>query len=411
MGLSLSAGSPAPGAYNEIDAAGLDLSIVIPCLNESRALAHCLENAGAALRRVNALYGLKGEILIADNGSTDGSQALARALGARVVEVRARGYGAAIKGGCVAARGRLLVIGDADGSYDFCDGVQMVGELLAGADLCIGSRFRGGIAKGAMPWKNRYIGNPALTGLLNLFFRSGVQDAHCGLRAITRDAFAALDLSSTGMEFASEMVVKASLKRLRITQAPVTLAKDLRDRPPHLRPWRDGWRHLRFLIMLSPTWAFGVPAALCMAASMYILAFAVLHCVGLLAGTGMYGTSWQIIAGFLFTSGHFAAVMAVAMHIFGVRQGHRPLRPSVRIVMQVLTLEKLIAAGLAMMICAFGLLAMIAAQWSAAHYVALPTVLPLVLTAVLGATGMQTIFGAFVLGILMEAGGGQDVFR
>jgi glycosyltransferase involved in cell wall biosynthesis len=238
----------------------LDVTIVMPCLNESISLPHCIANAHAALARIAELHGLAGEIVIADNGSTDGSQAIATALGARVVAVAQRGYGAAIRGGAEAAYGRLLLIGDADGSYDFTDGIAMIGQLVAGADLCMGSRFQGGIAPGAMPWKNRHIGNPLLTGLLNLFFRSGVDDAHCGLRAITRDAFLALRLSGEGMEFASEMVIKASLKRMRIAQAPATLSVDLRDRPPHLRPWRDGWRHLRYLIMLSPTWAFGAPA-------------------------------------------------------------------------------------------------------------------------------------------------------
>ena len=245
----------------------IDVTVVMPCLNEIVSLPHCIANARDALERITALYGLTGEIVIADNGSSDGSQELAETLGARVVPVQQKGYGAALIGGCEGAFGRFLLMGDADGSYDFTDGVPMIGRLLEGADICMGSRFKGGIAPGAMPWKNRYIGNPILTGILNLFFRSGVSDAHCGLRAITRDAFRSLRLSGTGMEFASEMVIKASLKKFRIAEVPATLAKDLRDRPPHLRPWRDGWRHLRYLLMLSPTWVFGVPGivATCLA--------------------------------------------------------------------------------------------------------------------------------------------------
>ena len=203
----------------------LDVTIVMPCLNEAASLPHCIANAQGALQSLALRHGIAGEIVIADNGSTDGSQEIAVQLGARVVSVARKGYGAAIRGGCEAAFGRYLLIGDADGSYDFADGVAMVGKLIEGADLCLGSRFSGGIAPGAMPWKNRYIGNPALTGTLNLFFRSGIEDAHCGLRAITRDAFETLQLTSDGMEFASEMVIKASLRRLAIAQVPATLSR------------------------------------------------------------------------------------------------------------------------------------------------------------------------------------------
>ena len=220
------------------EAARPDVSIIMPCLNEMQSLPHCILNAREALAQIAARYGLTGEIVIADNGSTDGSQSLATSLGARVVTVARRGYGAALIGGGEGARGRYLLMGDADGSYNFCDGVAMVGRLTEGADLCIGSRFAGGIAPGAMPWKNRYIGNPALTGVLNLFFRSGIEDAHCGIRAITKQAFEACALSSSGMEFASEMVVKASLQKLRIDEVSATLSPDLRERAPHLRPWR-----------------------------------------------------------------------------------------------------------------------------------------------------------------------------
>lgn len=239
-----------------------DVSIVMPCLNEVQCLAHCIQNAQQALALIAERYGLSGEIIIADNGSTDGSQALAVSMGARVVAVSERGYGAALIGGFREAKGRYLVMGDADGSYNFHDCVAMIGRLIEGVDLCMGSRFQGGIAKGAMPWKNRYLGNPALTFILNLLFRAGIDDAHCGIRALTKDTFQKLGLQGTGMEFASEMIIKASLKRLRIEQSPATLSPDLRDRPPHLRPWRDGWRHLRYMLMLSPTWVFGVPSAL-----------------------------------------------------------------------------------------------------------------------------------------------------
>jgi glycosyltransferase involved in cell wall biosynthesis len=176
-------------------ALAVDVSIVMPCLNEAVSLPHCIANAREALLWIEERYGLSGEIVVADNGSIDGSQALARKLGARVIDVPAKGYGAALIGGCSGASGKYLLMGDADGSYDFTDGVAMIGRLIDGAGLCMGSRFQGGIARGAMPWKNRYIGNPVLTGILNLFFHSPIDDAHCGLRAITKGAFVDLGLS------------------------------------------------------------------------------------------------------------------------------------------------------------------------------------------------------------------------
>jgi glycosyltransferase involved in cell wall biosynthesis len=250
--------------------APVDVSIVMPCLNEARWLPVCIANAREALALMQGELGLSGEIVIADNGSHDGSQRVARAEGARVVEVERRGYGAALRGGFENARGEYLVMGDADGSYDFRNAVTLVRRLTQGADFCVGSRFKGRIEPGAMPWKNRYIGNPLLTGALNLFFQAGVTDAHCGLRALTRECFRRLELTGAGMEFASEMIIKAALRKEKIVEAPVTLSRDLRDRPPHLRPWRDGWRHLRYLLMLSPAWAFAMPAALAALASLVI---------------------------------------------------------------------------------------------------------------------------------------------
>ncbi|MDT8757305.1 glycosyltransferase [Sphingomonas psychrotolerans] len=378
----------------------LNVTIIMPCLNEAVSLPHCIANAQDALARIAARYAIAGEIVIADNGSTDGSQVIATALGARVVPVARRGYGAAIIGGAEAALGGLLLIGDADGSYDFTDGVAMIGKLLDGVDLCMGSRFLGGIAPGAMPWKNRHIGNPLLTGLLNLFFRSGIDDAHCGLRAITRDAFLSLGLRGEGMEFASEMVVKASLRRMRIAQTAATLSVDLRDRAPHLRPWRDGWRHLRYLVMLSPTWAFGAPALLALIAGSAILAVATGHHVGLLAGKGPFGASWMIVAGFLLTTGHFAALMAVAAHVAGVREGYRLLRPSIARLRHLLTLETMLGAGLMLIVSALAMLCAIAWNWRADDFAAPASVLPLVIASSLGAIGLQTVFGGLVMAIV-----------
>lgn len=384
----------------EASSAELAVSIVMPCLNEAQSLHHCIMNARDALALIEAQHGLAGEIVIADNGSTDGSQAIASALGARVVAVADRGYGAALMGGFDAAFGRYLVMGDADGSYDFTECVAMIGRLIGGADLCMGSRFQGGIKAGAMPWKNRYIGNPALTGMLNLFYGTGVDDAHCGLRAIRRDAYHQLRLDGRGMEFASEMVIKASLHGLRIEQTPATLSPDLRGRAPHLRPWRDGWRHFRYLLMLSPTWAFGVPAAVTMTLALAILCVAAFHTLGLGDGDGAFGASWTIVAGFLLAVGHFAAIMALTTHVHGVKLGYRRLRPSIARLRSILTLEHALIGGIALMAASVVGFGVIGWQWAAGGFVAPPSVLPVTLAAATGAVGFQTMLGGFLIAII-----------
>ena len=235
----------------------VELTILMPCLNEAETIEVCVRKAMGFLQR----YGVAGEVLIADNGSTDGSQAMAEALGARVVAVPEKGYGAALNGGIAAARGRYVIMGDADDSYDFENLEGMVESLRTGADLVMGNRFKGGIAPGAMPPLHRYLGNPVLSFLGRLFYAIPVGDFHCGLRGFSRQSILDLRLQSTGMEFASEMVVKASLNHLKIVETPTTLKPDGRSRPPHLRSWRDGWRHLRFLLLHSPRWLFIYPGA------------------------------------------------------------------------------------------------------------------------------------------------------
>jgi glycosyltransferase involved in cell wall biosynthesis len=236
----------------------LELSIVLPCLNEARTLARCIGKAKGFLER----SGVHGEIIVADNGSTDGSREIAEKAGARVIEVSRPGYGSALRGGIDAAKGTYIVMGDADDSYDFSDLMPFVAALRAGSDLVMGNRFRGGIRPGAMPWLHRYVGNPVLTAIGNLFFRSPIHDFHCGLRAFRAEAIRSLQLRTTGMEFATEMVVRAILHGLKITEVPTVLRPDGRDRKPHLRTWRDGWRHLRFLLLYSPRWLFLYPGIL-----------------------------------------------------------------------------------------------------------------------------------------------------
>ena len=261
------------GAQHDHAAAPLELTILMPCLNEAETLAVCIEKASDFLER----SGIDGEILVADNGSTDGSVEIAREHGARVIEVSRRGYGSALLAGIKEARGDYVVMGDADGSYDFSRLDAFVDRLNEGYDLVVGDRFAGGIARGAMPPIHRYLGNPVLSFLGRLFFPPGVKDFHCGLRGFRRDAALALGLRMPGMEFASEMVVRSLLAQQRIAEVPTTLSPDGRTRRPHLRTWRDGWRHLRFLLLFSPRWLFLFPG-------IAILAFGVALTVLLLPG-------------------------------------------------------------------------------------------------------------------------------
>jgi hypothetical protein len=240
-----------------VDGSSVDLTILMPCLDESETLATCISKAMAWA----AGSGLVTEVLVADNGSTDGSQEIALSLGARVVRVPERGYGAALRAGCADARGRWIILGDADDSYDFSDLDGFVASLREGNDMVVGNRFRGGLAPGAMPWKNRYVGNPTLSWVGRRLFGISIGDFHCGLRGLTKDAFERMDLRTTGMEFASEMVIKAARHDLTIGEVPTTLSPDGRSRRPHLRPWRDGWRHLRFMALFSPRWLFVFPGA------------------------------------------------------------------------------------------------------------------------------------------------------
>ena len=386
----------------------VDVSIVMPCLNEADSLEFCVSNARVTIGMLRARYGYNAEIIIADNGSSDGSQAIAHQLGAQVVHVDEKGYGAALIAGCRSAKGRFIVMGDADGSYDFRDSVAMIGKLADGADLCMGSRFKGGIKPGAMPWKNRYIGNPVLTGVLNLFFGAGIDDAHCGLRAFTKSSFDRLKLSGTGMEFASEMIIKAALLHLRIDEVPATLSKDLRRRPPHLRPWRDGWRHLRYLMMLSPSWLFAFPAAFALLLGLSILSVTVAVQLFTPEWTDFtLGKYWVILAGSLVEVGHISAIFGLACYLYGVREGYRKPDQWTAKLARWISLETMVITGLVAMISGVGVLVVVFAYWSAHGFVAIDNVLPPVIGTSMFAIGMQNIFGGFLLAVL---GGNEAKF-
>ena len=378
----------------------IDVSIVMPCLNEAKWLPACIANAREALELIRAELGFSGEIVIADNGSSDGSQLIARALGARVVVVERRGYGAALIGGMNAASGTYLVMGDADGSYDFRDSVEMLRRLAQGADICMGSRFKGRIEPGAMPWKNRYIGNPTLTFILNLLFRAGVSDAHCGLRALTKECFARLALSGAGMEFASEMIIKSALKKQLLVEAPATLSRDLRDRPPHLRPWRDGWRHLRYLLMLSPASVFSAPAAVAAALSLTIWVVAGAAAMRGEWESSPFGNYWVILAGSMLGLSHIAGLLAAATYLYGRRQGYRAASRWEARLATWISLETMLLSGGCVFVGGLAILLSVVGYWSRHNFGAIGNVLPAVVGTTLTIIGAQNALGGFLLAVV-----------
>lgn len=381
----------------------VELTILMPCLNEAETLGTCVRKAMDYLAR----SGVAGEVLVADNGSTDGSQAIAQGLGARVVPVARRGYGAALIAGIAAARGRYVIMGDSDDSYDFTNLDAFVEKLRQGFDLVMGNRFRGGIKPGAMPPLHRYLGNPVLSTIGRVFFGSPVRDFHCGLRGFNRQAMLGLDLRAPGMEFASEMVVKATVQGLRITEVPTTLSRDGRSRPPHLRSWRDGWRHLRFLLVFCPRWLFLYPGAALFLAGLATMAL-------LLPGPVSLGGVTLDVHTLLYASGAmvmgFQAVQFwVFARIYGAQQGVVPEARRLTSALSRFGLEPaLILAGV-LVLGGLGLGVGAVAMWGAEHFgpltgmaamrVAIASVTAMVL-------GLQLAFGAFFVALLgmMQAG-------
>lgn len=343
--------------------ASLELTILMPCLNEAETLATCIRKARGFLART----GIAGEVLIADNGSTDGSQAIAAAEGARVIPVPRKGYGAALMGGIEAAHGRYVIMGDADDSYDFAKLEDFVERLRAGDQLVMGNRFKGGIAPGAMPWHHKYIGNPVLSFLGRLFFKTVPSDFHCGLRGFDRDAIRALNLRTTGMEFASEMLVKATLSGLRVSEVPTTLKPDGRSRPPHLRSFRDGWRHLRFLLLFSPRWLFLYPGYVCLGLGLFL---------GGLLWNGPIQLSATIeidlhtflVAAMLLLVGLQAVSFAVIGRRFASRYGFIPPSATFDRVLEFLTLERLLLVAALLIVVGLGALFWGFGQWAARDF-------------------------------------------
>jgi glycosyltransferase involved in cell wall biosynthesis len=375
----------------------VEVSIVMPCLNEAETLAGCIQKAQQAIEKNR----LSAEIIVADNGSTDGSQMIARELGARVVDVPRKGYGSALIGGIDAAQGRFVIMGDADDSYDFGAIAPFIERLRGGYDLVVGNRFLGGIQPGAMPWSHRWVGNPVLTRISRVFFHTPVGDAHCGLRAFTKDAYQRMNLRATGMEFASEMVIKASLKGMRVAEVPVVLRPDGRSRPPHLRTWRDGWRHLRFMLLFSPRWLFLYPGLALLGAGTLLSAFLVAGPVRI--GSVRLDVHTLLVAGFLALLGYQLVLFAVFTKIFAIRMGFHPPHPLLQRLFRSITLEVGLAAGALMFLAGALALVLAVASWQAVGFGNLNpslTMREVIPAVVLLAIGTQTVFASFFISIL-----------
>ena len=387
-----SEGRAGTGAHTD-----LELSVVMPCLNEAETLATCIAKA----RRSLDALGIAGEIIVADNGSTDGSPEIAARLGIRVVRVPTRGYGSALIAGIEAAHGRFVVIGDADDSYDFTQLGSFLEKLRDGYDLVMGNRFRGVIRPGAMPALHRYVGNPALTAIGRLFFRATPRDFHCGMRGFRRDAALRMGLRAPGMEFASEMIVKATLLGMRVAEVPTTLSPDGRSRPPHLRRWQDGWRHLRFLLLYSPRWLFLYPGMLLMIGGVTAGAWLLPgpRTVGAIrfdVGTLLYCAAGVVL-------GFQAVAFAVFSNLYGAIEGLRPPDPKLNRPFPFVTLEAGLVVGAALLTAGLAGSVLAVADWGRAAFGDLdPTrMLRLVIPSATALTlGVQVVLTSFFLAVL-----------
>ena len=377
--------------------AEVELTILMPCLNEAETIGICVEKA----LRFLATSGTSGEVLVADNGSTDGSIEIAQSLGARVVAVTTKGYGAALSGGITAARGKFVIMGDADDSYDLSNLGPFLEELRAGRDLVMGNRFRGGIEAGAMPVLHYYLGNPVLSFIGRLLFGIPVKDFHCGLRGFRRSAILGLDLKTTGMEFASELVVRSALQRLNIGEVPTTLKPDGRSRAPHLKTWRDGWRHLKFLLMYSPKWLFFYPGFLLTGLGLLLSAVLAFGPVRLAPGLELDLSS--------FLAACLATIMGVQLITFGALaryyatvSGMLPLGPRSSYLMRWCKTDKVVQVAALLILCGSVLFVGSLLEWARVGFGSLANPLvPRLVAAGLSivVVGIQTGFAGFLFGI------------
>lgn len=377
----------------------VEVSFVMPCLNEAQTIERCVEAAVRCIREHN----LAGEVVVGDNGSTDGSQDLARRAGARVVPVPTRGYGAALHGAITAARGKYIIMGDSDLQHDFSECYPFVEKLREGYDLVMGSRRLGRVMPGAMKWKNRYIGAPALSFAGRFLFRAPVTDFHCGLRAFTKAAYQTLPIRTTGMEFASEHIIKSTLARHRIADIPITVHPDGRDRPPHLRPWRDGWRHLRFMLLLSPRWTLAMPGLLLMLAGIVLGSVVALSKGPVVIGGIGFDIHTLAIASLMTIVGYTAFTIGVAARIYAVQEELGPPDPPLQKAFSYFTLERGIAAGAIAFVIGAGLIAVLgyrALTVGIRPDEVTTTMRPMLVGATLVALGVQTVLMSFFYSML-----------
>ncbi len=374
-----------------------ELTVLMPCLDEAETIGICIEKARGYMER----RGISGEVLIADNGSTDGSQAIAESHGARVVPVPKKGYGSALLGGILAAKGQYIIMGDADDSYDFSELDNFIEKLREGYALVMGNRFKGGIKPGAMPPLHRYLGNPVLTGFGRLFFKSPLGDFHCGLRGFNRQAIQSLGLTSSGMEFASEMVVKATLQDLRIAEVPTTLSPDGRTRAPHLRSWRDGWRHLRFLLLFSPRWLFLYPGA-------SLMALGLLSMIWLLPGPRHLGGLTLDVHTLVYSAaaivcGFQAVAFALFTKIYAIDAGLLPKDPRIVKLGELFSLEIGLVVGTVLLLGGLGASIFAVEIWGQSEFsdldptISMRIVLPAATAIILG---LQIVFSSFFFSVL-----------
>jgi glycosyltransferase involved in cell wall biosynthesis len=374
--------------------ASCEVSVILPCLNEAETVGTCVTKAVETLRRLNVC----GEVLVIDNGSTDASAEIAVQCGARVVREEQRGYGSALMRGAEEARGPFIIMADADDSYDLTDLERFIQGLRGGADLVMGTRFKGRIEPGAMPPLHRWIGNPILSGILNFLFRAGVSDAHCGMRAFTKDSYHRMQLRTTGMEFASEMVIKAALAKMRIVETPITLHPAGRGRPPHLRSFRDGWRHLRFMLLSSPTHLFLVPGALCMIVG--LLPLLTLGAGPRFVGNLRFDIHYMVLGSLLtvlgfqiVTTGLFAKAYSHTARLYTADR-------TLAVMTRYFNLERGLVVGAVLFFAGFGIDLSILLHWLATGMGTLDAVRPAIQASTLMILGAQTVFSSFFLSML-----------
>jgi glycosyltransferase involved in cell wall biosynthesis len=375
----------------------MELTILMPCLNEAKTIGNCIQQAQKFLGD----YKIQGEILIADNGSTDGSDQIAQTLGARIVKIKEKGYGNAIRGGITVARGKYIIIGDADESYDFYHLMPFLTKLREGNDLAMGNRFKGGIEPGAMPPLHQYLGNPILSGIGKLFFKTPINDFHCGLRGFSKESALKMDLHSSGMEFASEMVIKASLLKMNICEIPTTLSPDGRDRPPHLQTWRDGWRHLRFMLIYSPRWLFLYPGIFMMLIGLILSTWTFFSPITI--NSVEFDIHSLLYFNAIILIGFNMVLFSIQSRYYGHRVGLLPKSEKISKFVNHFTLERGLFLGIILIFLGFSMALWAFSIWAQSQFgninprstmrIAIPSISIILM-------GTQTIFSSFFISIL-----------